>query len=150
MKSLNRAELIGNLGQDPEIRYTKTGDAVATLSIATSESYKNKVGEKVEKTEWHRVVIFGKLADIAQQYLTKGAKVYLSGKLVTRKWQDNSGNDRYSTEIQLSQFEGQMIMLSGDQPGQQKQPQKPQPDPQAKPQQPEQQQPEHFDDDIPF
>lgn len=109
---LNRVELIGNLGRDPETRTMQNGDKVCNLSIATTERWK-KDGQKQEKTEWHRVVIFGNLAGIAEQYLSKGSKVYLSGKLQTRKWQDQSGADRYSTEVVLSGFDGKLIMLDG-------------------------------------
>lgn len=97
---INKVILLGNLGNDPEIRYTPNGGAIANLSIATSESWKDRnTGERREKTEWHRVVIFGKLAEIAGKYLRKGSQVYLEGKLQTRKWQDQSGVDRYSTEV---------------------------------------------------
>lgn len=112
MSSLNNVQLIGNLGRDPEIRHTNSGDPVAQLSVATSEKWTDRnSGEKREKTEWHRVVVFGKLAGICEQYLRKGSKVYLSGKLTTRKWQDQNGQDRYTTEVVLSGFNGQMIML---------------------------------------
>ena len=99
-RGVNKVILVGNLGQKPEMRYTQTNTAVATLSIATSESWKDKdSGEQREKTEWHRVVFFGKLAEIAEQYLDKGSQLYVEGKLQTRKWQDKEGNDRYTTEI---------------------------------------------------
>ena len=100
-RGVNKVILVGNLGQKPEIRYTQTDSAVANLSLATSESWKDKeTGEQREKTEWHRVVYFGKLAEIAEQYLDKGSKVYVEGKLQTRKWQDKeTGADRYTTEI---------------------------------------------------
>ena len=99
-RGVNKVILVGNLGQKPEIRYTQTNTAVATLSIATSESWKDKdSGEQREKTEWHRVVFFGKLAEIAEQYLDKGSQLYVEGKLQTRKWQDKEGNDKYTTEI---------------------------------------------------
>ena len=99
-RGVNKVILVGNLGQNPEMRYTQTNTAVATLSIATSESWKDKdSGEQREKTEWHRVVFFGKLAEIAEQYLDKGSQLYVEGKLQTRKWQDKEGNDRYTTEI---------------------------------------------------
>jgi single-strand DNA-binding protein len=100
MSGINKVILIGNLGADPEVRYTPSGDAVATLSVATSERWKDKqTGEPVEKTEWHRVILWRRLAEIAQQYLHKGSKVYIEGKLATRKWTDQSGHDRYTTEI---------------------------------------------------
>jgi|TARA_B110000483_G_scaffold108759_1_gene132563 single-strand DNA-binding protein len=99
-RGVNKVILVGNLGNKPEMRYTQTQTAVATLSIATSESWKDKEsGEQREKTEWHRVVFFGKLAEIAEQYLDKGSQLYVEGKLQTRKWQDKDGNDKYTTEI---------------------------------------------------
>ena len=100
-RGVNKVILVGNLGQKPENRYTQTDSAVANLSLATSESWKDKeTGEQREKTEWHRIVYFGKLAEIAEQYLDKGSKVYVEGKLQTRKWQDKeTGADRYTTEI---------------------------------------------------
>jgi single-strand DNA-binding protein len=109
--SLNRFECIGNLGRDPEIRSLQSGDKVCNLSVGVTERWKNKSGEKQQRTEWVRAVLFGKLADIAGEYLSKGSKVYLSGKLVTRKWQDQSGADKYSTEIVLSGFDGTLEML---------------------------------------
>lgn len=100
MASLNKVMLIGNLGRDPEIRFLPNGDPVANFSIATSEKWKDKQGQAQEKTEWHNIVMFGKVAEIAGQYLKKGSPVYLEGKLQTRKWQDkNTGQDRYSTEV---------------------------------------------------
>ena len=99
MASLNKAMLIGNLGKDPEVRYTASGQAVASFNLATSEKFKNKSGEWEERTEWHRVTLWGKLAEIAGEYLSKGKTVYIEGRLQTRKWQDNSGNERYTTEI---------------------------------------------------
>ena len=110
---LNKATLIGNLGQDPEVRTMQSGGQVVTLSIATSESWKDpRTGERRERTEWHRVVIFNEgLGKIAEQYLAKGAKVYVEGKLTTRKWQDQSGADRYSTEIHLTPYNGVIKFL---------------------------------------
>jgi single-strand DNA-binding protein len=100
MASVNRVTLIGNLGQDPSIRYMPNGDAVANLSLATTSSWKDKnTGEKKEETEWHRVVIYGRLAEIAGEYCKKGRPVYVEGRLKTRKWQDQSGQDKYTTEI---------------------------------------------------
>ncbi|KAA0889846.1 single-stranded DNA-binding protein [Oryzomonas rubra] len=99
MASLNKVMLIGNLGKDPEVRYTPSGAAVASFNLATSERFKNKSGEWEERTEWHRVTLWSKLAEIAGEYLTKGKTVYIEGRLQTRKWQDNSGNERYTTEI---------------------------------------------------
>lgn len=110
MASLNKVIIIGHLGKDPEVRYAPSGDAVCNFSVATSESWKDKnTGEKKEQTEWHKVSMFGKLAEIASQYLTKGSLVYIEGKLQTRKWQDKEGNDRYTTEIRADQ----MKMLGG-------------------------------------
>ena len=113
MSSLNKVALIGNLGNDPEIRSMNNGGKVATLSIATTEKWKDKQsGEKREKTEWHRVVIFGDgLVRVAENYLKKGSKVYLEGSLQTRKWQDRDGNDKYTTEVVLQGFGGTLIML---------------------------------------
>ncbi len=111
--SVNKVILIGNLGADPEIRRTQDGRPVANLRIATSESWRDKTsGERREKTEWHRVVIFNEnLCRIAEQYLKKGAKVYIEGALQTRKWQDQSGQDRYSTEVVLQGFRGELTLL---------------------------------------
>jgi len=113
--SVNKVTLIGNLGRDPEIRFSQNGDKIGNLSIATSESWNDKAtGERREKTEWHRVVIFNKhLADIAEKYLKKGSKVYLEGALQTRKWTDNSGVEKYSTEVVLGNFKGELTMLDG-------------------------------------
>src|SRR5271157_4408145 len=110
---LNRVQLIGNLGRDPEVRTTQTGGRIVTLSIATSESWKDdRSGERRERTEWHRVVIFNEgLGKIAERYLEKGAKVFLEGKLSTRKWQDQQGNDRYTTQIELSPYTGTLTFL---------------------------------------
>jgi single-strand DNA-binding protein len=99
MASFQQVVLMGNLGRDPEIKHTASGQAVANFSIATSEKYKDKSGEKVEKTEWHNIVIWGKLAEIVEKYVTKGSTVHLVGKLQTRKWQDKEGKDRYTTEV---------------------------------------------------
>lgn len=112
--SVNKVILIGNLGADPEVRHTQDGRSIANLRLATTETWRDKQGEKREKTEWHTVVIFNEgLAKIAQQYLKKGSKVYIEGQLQTRKWQDNSGNDRYSTEVVLQNYNGQLTMLDG-------------------------------------
>ncbi|WP_257284854.1 single-stranded DNA-binding protein [Endozoicomonas sp. SESOKO1] len=117
-RGVNKVILVGNLGNDPDVRFTPNGSAVANLSLATSESWKDRnTGQQQEKTEWHRVVIFGKLAEIAQQYLRKGSKVYIEGKLQTRKWQGQDGQDRYTTEIVVDGFSGQMQMLDGRQEG---------------------------------
>src|SRR5437660_1552353 len=111
--SVNKVILVGNLGKDPEIRRTQDGRPIANLRVATSESWKDKnTGERRERTEWHRVVIFNEgLCRIAEQYLKKGSKVYLEGSLQTRKWQDQSGQDRYSTEVVLQGFNSQLTML---------------------------------------
>ena len=109
-KGINKAILIGNLGKDPDVKYTASGSAVANITIATSESWKDKqTGEKKELTEWHRVVMFGRLGEIAGEYLKKGSKVYVEGRLQTRKYQDKTGQDRYTTEIVASE----MQMLDG-------------------------------------
>ena len=99
MASVNKVILIGNLGADPETRYLPSGDAVANIRVATTETWKDKGGEKQEHTEWHRIAFFGKLAEIAGEYLKKGSPVYIEGRIRTRKWQDKEGQDRYSTEI---------------------------------------------------
>ena len=111
--SVNKVILVGNLGNDPDIRRTQDGRPIANLSVATSESWKDRnTGERREKTEWHRVVIFNEgLCRIAEQYLRKGSKVYLEGQLQTRKWQDQNGQDRYSTEVVLQGFNGNLTML---------------------------------------
>lgn len=109
MRGVNKAIIVGTLGKDPEIRYSGNGNAIANISVATNESWKGKDGQQQEKTEWHRIVIFGKLAEIVQQYLKKGDSAYFEGKIQTRKWQDQSGNDRYSTEIVANE----MQMLGG-------------------------------------
>ena len=111
--SVNKVILVGNLGADPEVRHTQDGKPVVNLRIATSENWRDRTsGERRERTEWHRVVIFSEgLAKVAEQYLKKGAKVYIEGQLQTRKWQDQSGNDRYSTEVVLSGFNSTMTML---------------------------------------
>ena len=113
--SVNKVILVGNLGKDPEVRRMTSGDPVVNLSVATSESWRDKAsGEKKEKTEWHRVVIFNKnLADVAEKYLRKGAKVYLEGALQTRKWTDKDGVEKYSTEVVLQNFNGTLVMLDG-------------------------------------
>lgn len=111
-KGVNKMILMGNLGQDPEVRYMPSGGAVANLSVATSETWKDKAtGEQKEKTEWHRVSIFGKLAEIAGEYLRKGSTVYIEGQLQTRKWQDQNGQDRYTTEIVVQGYNGVMQMI---------------------------------------
>ena len=111
--SVNKVILIGNLGRDPEIRSTQDGVRIANLSLATSENWRDKnSGERREKTEWHRVVIFNeRLVEVAEKYLRKGSKIYIEGQLQTRKWQDQSGQDKYSTEVVLNRFRGELTML---------------------------------------
>ncbi|MRR55580.1 MAG: single-stranded DNA-binding protein [Deltaproteobacteria bacterium] len=109
MASLNKVMLIGNLGKDPEVRYTTSGTAVASFSLATSERFKNRSGEWEDKTEWHNVTLWGRLAEIAGEYLAKGKTVYIEGRLQTRKWQDRDGRDRYTTEVVADK----MQMLGG-------------------------------------
>ena len=113
--SVNKVILVGNQGKDPEVRRMTSGDPVVNLSIATSESWRDKAsGERKEKTEWHRVVIFNKnLADVAEKYLKKGAKVYVEGQLQTRKWTDKDGAEKYSTEVVLQNLRGELTMLDG-------------------------------------
>jgi single-strand DNA-binding protein len=113
--SVNKVILVGALGRDPEVRRLGSGDPVVNLSVATSESWRDKsTGERKEKTEWHSVVIFNEnIAKVAEQYLRKGSKVYVEGQLQTRKWQDQSGNDRYATEIVLQRFRGELTLLDG-------------------------------------
>jgi single-strand DNA-binding protein len=113
--SVNKVILVGNLGKDPEVRRMPSGDPVVNISLATTESWRDKAtGEKKEKTEWHRVVIFNaNIAKTAEQYLRKGAKVYLEGQLQTRKWTDQAGVDKYSTEIVIQNFRGDLVMLDG-------------------------------------
>jgi len=109
-RGINKAIIIGTLGRDPEIRYTPSGSAVVNVSVATNEVWKDKrTGDPVERTEWHRIVIYGKLAEIAAQYLKQGSQVYFEGRIQTRKWQGNDGQDRYTTEI----IAGEMQMLGG-------------------------------------
>ena len=121
MSGVNKVILLGHLGKDPEVRYTPDGKAVTNITLATSESWKDKnTGQKQEKTEWHRVVFFGPIAGVAGEYLKKGSKVYIEGQLRTNKWQDQNGQDRYTTEVIVSGFGGNMQMLDsrtgGDNP----------------------------------
>ena len=170
---LNQCTFIGRLGKDPETRYLASGDAVTNFSIAVGESWKDKQGQKQERTEWVNVSCFGKIAEICGEYLRKGSKVMVSGKMKTDKWQDQSGNDRYTTKIMLrdmnmldSRAEGQPAPTQQQAPQQQRQPQQRAPQQQQQPQQgqaPQQQQPQQqqgyqhpapvtpeFEDDIPF
>ncbi|WP_078122165.1 single-stranded DNA-binding protein [Thiosocius teredinicola] len=146
-RGVNKVILIGNLGQDPEVRYMPNGGAVCNITVATSETWKDKnTGENQEKTEWHRVVMFRKLAEIAGEYLKKGSKVYLEGRLQTRKWQDQQGQDRYTTEIIADQM--QMLDSRGGSadfaPSQGSRSSAPASQPQAAPMD------NGFEDDIPF
>ena len=153
MASVNKVILVGNLGKDPEVRYAPSGDAICNITLATSETWKDKQsGEKREATEWHRVVFFGKLAEIAGQYLKKGSSVYVEGSLKTRKWQDKDGSDRYTTEIKADEMK--MLGSRGDSAGQggsqqQAPQQRQQPARQPAPQSAPQGAP-GYDDDIPF
>ncbi|MDR2157835.1 MAG: single-stranded DNA-binding protein [Holosporaceae bacterium] len=117
--SINKVILVGNLGKDPEVRSAQDGSKIVSFSIATSEYWKDKMsGERKEKTEWHRVVVFNpNLADICEKYLHKGSKVYLEGQLQTRKWQDQSGNEKYTTEVIISRFKGELTLLDSRQDG---------------------------------
>ncbi|SDH35758.1 single-strand binding protein [Vibrio xiamenensis] len=178
-RGVNKVILVGNLGQDPEVRFMPSGGAVANITVATSESWRDKnTGEQREKTEWHRVALFGKLAEVAGEYLRKGSQVYIEGQLQTRKWQDQNGQERFTTEVVVQGFNGVMQMLGGraqggapsqgmgQAPQQQQQQQggwgQPQQPMQSAPSQapaqkaPQQSQPQYneppmdFDDDIPF
>ena len=155
-RGVNRVTILGNLGNDPEVKHTNSGSAIANLTVATSESWNDKAtGEKREAVEWHRVVLFGKLAEVASEYLRKGSQVYIEGQLRTRKWTDNAGVEKYTTEIVVG-MNGVMQMLGG------KQESKPQKSSWGQPQQPKPQQqskpapyvahepPTDFDDSIPF
>lgn len=160
-RGVNKVIIVGTLGNDPEVKYSASGSAIANLSIATSERWKDKqTGEKKEQTEWHRVVIFGKPAEVAGEYLRKGSQVYIEGQLRTRKWTDSNGVDKYTTEIVIPQMGGVMQMLGGkrddsghqqprQQSGQQPQRQQHQP-PKQQSQQGGNEPPMDFDDDIPF
>ncbi len=113
--SVNKVILVGNLGRDPEVRYAQNGNKIVNMSVATSDTWRDKQsGERRERTEWHRVVIFNdRLGEVAEKYLRKGSKVYLEGALQTRKWQGQDGNDRYTTEVVLDRFRGELTMLDG-------------------------------------
>ena len=117
MASLNKVQIIGNLGRDPDVRHTQDGKPIVNLSVATSESWKDRnTGERKERSEWHRVVIFNEgLAKVAEQYLKKGSTVYIEGQLQTRKWTDKDGAEKYSTEIILQNYRGELVMLGGRQ-----------------------------------
>ena len=112
MASINKVIIVGNLGRDPEVRYTPSGAAVCNVSVATTRNWKDKnSGDKVEETEWHRVVFYDRLAEIAGEYLKKGKSVYIEGRLQTRKWTDQNGNDKYTTEVVLQKFRGELTLL---------------------------------------
>lgn len=144
-RGVNKAIILGSLGQDPEVRYTGSGVAVTTISIATNEQWKDKnTGETQERTEWHRVVFFSRLAEIVGEYLRKGSQVYIEGRIQTRKWQDKEGNDRYTTEIVANEMQMLGSKSSGNAP----------PSADHKPDEPDKpsntQDADDFDDDIPF
>ncbi len=145
-RGINKVILVGNLGDDPEIVELNNDGILAKLSLATGEAWTDKAtGERREKTEWHRVVIFGPLADVAEQWLTKGSQVYIEGKLHTRSWEDDSGQTRYATEVLIDGFSGTLVMLGGQPQGQQQQQQQQQGgwgQPQQPQQQPQQQSPQ--------
>ena len=142
-RGINKVIIVGNLGNDPDTRYMPSGGAVTNLSVATSESWKDKqTGEQKERTEWHKVAMFGRLAEIAAEYLRKGSQVYIEGRLRTRKWQDRDGNDRYTTEI----IADEMQMLGGRGGG--SAPMRDDRGSSSAP--PQQSSPDDFDDDIPF
>jgi single-strand binding protein len=149
MAGINKVIIVGNLGNDPEIRTMPTGEQVANITVATSESWTDKnSGEKKTQTEWHRIVLYRRLAEIAAQYLHKGSQVYVEGRLKTRKWQDNNGQDRYTTEIQGDNLQ----MLGSRQDVAQNQPSKQQDKQQKAQSKPQQSEPpvDAFDDNIPF
>ena len=153
MASVNKVILVGNLGRDPETNYTQSGSAVAKIAVATTDKWKDKqTGEPQERTEWHQVIFFNRLAEIAGEYLEKGKSVYIEGRLQTDKWQDKDGNDRYTTKIIASDMK--MLFSKGDSQQQAQPAIQPQQQPQQRQQQPQyaqQQQPSQgFDDGIPF
>ena len=155
-RGVNRVTILGNLGNDPDVKYTNSGSAIANLTVATSEEWKDKTtGESKSLTEWHRVVIFGKLAEVAGEYLRKGSQVYIEGQLRTRKWTDNAGVEKYTTEIVVG-MNGVMQMIGGKQEGKPQQSgwsqhQQPKPQQQSKPAQSGHNiPPVDFSDDIPF
>jgi len=144
MSSLNKATIIGNLGRDAELKYTQGGAAVATLNVATSESWNDKQGQKQERTEWHRIVVWGKSAEALAEYLTKGRQIYVEGRIQTRKWQDKDGHDRYTTEIRSDRI----LLLGNKNNGGANQAPHPAEDPGVQP--PESFGAEPNQDDIPF
>ena len=146
--SVNKVTLVGNLGRDPEVRSTQDGAKIVNLAVATSEVWKDRAtGERRDRTEWHRVVIFNeRLADVAERYLAKGRSVYLEGQLQTRKWTDQSGQDRYYTEVVLGRFKGELVLLGGRQDGEQRA----EPAGRAQSRQPARNELDDLDDEIPF
>lgn len=147
-RGINKVILIGNLGADPDTRFTPQGSAITNLNLATDESYKDKnTGQMVPKTEWHRLVLFNRLAEIAKEYLRKGSKIYVEGRLQTRKWQDQSGQDRYTTEIVVNEMQ---MLDARDGGASQSEQQAPQAAAQQRAPQPQQMPPNDFDDSIPF
>lgn len=142
MASLNKVQLIGNIGADPETRYAPSGDCITNIRLATTETWKDKDGQKKEDTEWHRVVFFKKLAEVAGQYLTKGAPVYIEGRIKTRKWQNKDGVDQYTTEIHASEMKMLGKREAGSEPKAR--------DDKAVGQKPNQSSSGDFEDDIPF
>ena len=155
MASINKVILVGNLGRDPEVRYTANNDAITNISVATTDSYKDKnTGEKKETTEWHRVVFFNRLAEIAGEYLKKGSSVYIEGRLRTRKWTDNAGVEKYTTEIigdQMQMLGGRASTGGGSEPyDAPSAPSAPRSAPAAAPARPKAPPVDDLDDDIPF
>ncbi len=147
-RGVNKVILVGNLGKDPETKYMPSGDCVCNFSIATTESWKDKSsGEKIEKTEWHNIVMFRRLAEVAGEYLRKGSQVYIEGKLKTRKWQDKSGADRWTTEIEAREM--QMLGARGGNAGMDAPAQQQSAPPSASPRAPQSGGPD-YEDDIPF
>ncbi|MFM1704695.1 single-stranded DNA-binding protein [Aeromonas salmonicida] len=151
-RGINKVILIGNLGQDPEVRYMPGGNAVTSITLATSDTWRDKqTGEQRERTEWHRVVFMGVLAEVAGKHLKKGSQVYVEGKLQTRKWQDQSGQERYTTEVLVDSFTGVMQMLGGNGGGkQQGTSNQPRPNPQPAQAPANNEPPIDYDDDLPF
>lgn len=159
MRGINKVIIVGTAGKDPDLRYSSNGNAITNISLATNEEWKDKSGQQQSSTEWHNVVFFGKLAEIAGKYLTKGSQVYIEGKLKTEKYQDKSGQDKYSTKVEVDSFNGVMQMLgvkqekrqsSGPNSGHQAPQQNNQPAKQPQPQQDNSGFDDNFDDDIPF
>ena len=140
MASINKVILVGNLGRDPEVRYTQNGNAVANLNLATNEVWNDKSGQRQERTEWHRIVVWGKQAEIAKEYLSKGRQIYVEGSLQTRQWEDKDGQKRYTTEIRCQRF----VMLGGRGEGRSESVGGSEPEPEMPPDM------SYSDEDIPF